>query len=196
MNPDISYIVSAYNRPDQLRACLWSLYGQKHGDFEVLVTDNSLDPEITAEHRKVIAEMGDNRYRYLRTAGKTKVNDCYWAAEYAAARARGKWLCFPCDDCYYLPTFGSEMLSKTVRDELDFVESWCLIGIYGGSTVFNANHTVKSSFLIRAELFKRFGGFVAKPKSGVAACADRVLGEMARKQAKCGTVPMILVVHN
>jgi hypothetical protein len=38
------------------------------------------------------------------------VNDCYWSAEYAARQAKGDWLCFPCDDCYYVPEFQERML--------------------------------------------------------------------------------------
>src|ERR1035437_7762930 len=75
---DISFIVSAFSRPHQLPACLWSIYAQTHTDFECLVTDNSMHHSARAKHRASVNDMRDPRFRYLLTGIKIPVPDPYW----------------------------------------------------------------------------------------------------------------------
>jgi glycosyltransferase involved in cell wall biosynthesis len=197
MTPDISYIVSAYDRPESLSCCLHSIRAGTHQDFEIIVTDNAVDKAIAATQRKAVADMRDHRVRYLRSAGKIDVSDCYWSAEYGARQGAGKWLCFPCDDCYYFPRFGAEMLCAAVRGNLDFVECWSLLEMSSGRNMeFKAQWTIKSAFLIRADLFWTLGGFPCKPDEPQSMCCDRVLGERARGAAKGAVLHEVLVVHN
>jgi glycosyltransferase involved in cell wall biosynthesis len=195
LSPDISYIVSAYNKPELLPCVLHSLNVQTHQDFEVIVADNSTDAEAAREHRAIVAGF-DKRFRYALTRTKVKVPECYNAAEWVAKNmARGKWLCFPCDDCYYVPQFGARMLAHAIKKGLDLVKCHLLFSQWGEAhRVFESVITVKSAFMVRAQVFP---GFNAKPKRIEACSADSVLGvDMEREGFKTAALPEILVVHN
>ncbi len=200
--PEISYIVSAYHRPEILPACLWSLKAQTHENFECIITDNSTEPKHVKAHMRLIKQMDDKRFRYVNTSRKVKISDCYWTAEWGAKEAQGQWLCFPCDDCYYLPDFSRRMLIAAAETQADVILSeFVLMGpeAAGGSGVYqtwkaNPTKLVKSSFFVRASTFPGFSG---KPRSNVPASADQVLGhELVRSGAKFGIAKGLTVVHN
>ncbi len=81
--PEITYIVSAFNRPVMLPVALWSIKGQSHSDFECIVTDNADSNTLAKQQEKMVKDLNDHRFRYVRTATKTQVSDCYWSAEWA-----------------------------------------------------------------------------------------------------------------
>ena len=202
--PDITYIVSAYNRPLMLPVCLWSIKGQTHQNFEAIVTDNAVDEKIAAQHKQIVAGLHDKRFSYLRTAGKIKVSDCYWSAEYALKRARGSWLCFPCDDTYLVPGFAAQLLTAAMERSLDFVYSKkVIVGpvAFGGVGyhVWDMDYvrlmTIKTSFIVRRS---KFPGFAAKPdKVACAIGADSYLAvQMQQMGARIGGVDQVMVVHN
>jgi len=202
-SPDISYVVSCFNRPKLLPVCLYSLAAQTHKDFEVLVTDNSVDEDVASRHRSTVSGMKDQRFRYYRTANKIKISDCYWSAEWAIRHhASGNWYCFPCDDTYYVPEFGQRMLSAAYRENWEFV-------VCGGAVVGPAAsggsgyrvwemqivRTIKTSFLVKAS---RFTKFHAKPVAeNAAAGADYSFGaHLVRSGVPWGIVPEVMLVHN
>lgn len=202
--PDVTYIVSAYNRPLMLPVCLWSIRGQTHQNFELIVTDNAIDNGIAAQHEAAVKAMHDPRFRYVRTADKIKVSDCYYAAEWAIANmARGTWLCFPCDDTYLMPEFASRLLAAAFQHGWEFV--YCKQVVVGPVASGGAGYylwnmdlvrmmTLKTSFLIRTTSFP---GFAAKPNESLPAAADYYLGmQMQARGAKIGSVDQIMVVHN
>jgi glycosyltransferase involved in cell wall biosynthesis len=203
MKPDISYIVSCYNRPDLLPVCLYSLKVQTHKNFEVIVTDNAIDKKIAAKHKAVVAQVndGDGRFRYLKTNGK----DCYWSAETGVKQARGAWYCFPCDDVYYVPHFGQKLLGAAVSNQWQFVTAGkIIIGPdacgFDGYNVWQLGRplfpTGKVEFLIRADIFK---GFPGKSPKSVSVNCDRVIGQQMMFSAQAvphGVVDECLVVHN
>jgi glycosyltransferase involved in cell wall biosynthesis len=202
MNPELSYIVSAYNRPDLLPACLWSLYGQNREDFEVIVTDNATDEKIAKRHQNHVAAMRDLRFRYIRTAGKIKVSDCYWSSEYAMKQAKGFWLCFPCDDNYYPPQWAQRMLGVGARYNLDLV--FCENSINGPETNGSDRYLplrlgempfvgYKASFIIRASKFK---GWLNKPT--ISCCSGVDLSTLQRlcQELKYGVCRDLYYVHN
>ncbi len=200
--PEISYIVSAYNRPVMLPVALWSIKGQTHQDFECIVADNATDDGVAKQQEKVVLSLEDVRFRYIRTAKKTKISECYWAAEWAAGLARGKWLCFPCDDCYYVPDFARRLLIEAVRTQADIVLSdQVLMGpeSAGGSGEYEVwrpepYKLIKSMFIVRAD---KFPGFSAKPLKAVSAAADQVLGyDLVQSGARFARSRGLLVVHN
>jgi glycosyltransferase involved in cell wall biosynthesis len=200
MMPDVSYIVSCFNRPELLPICLYSLKVQTHKNFEVIVTDNAQDKKIEAQHRAVVAHVnkGDGRFRYLKTNGR----DCYFSAETGTKKATGSWLCFPCDDVYYVPHFGQKMLGAAVSNQWDFVTAGKIVL---GPDACGADEymvwklgrplfpTGKSEFLIRAGRFK---GFPGKTPKSVSVNCDRVLGQWAMDNLDWGIVDECLVVHN
>lgn len=198
---DISYIVSAYNRPKSLVTCLASLVDQSHDNFEVIVTDNADDDQMANENRKVVQRFKDNRLFYFRTTKKIKISDCYWSAEWAINNVvKGKYLCFPCDDCYYVPTFGEKMLNYSKLYGWDLV---CCDVLYRWNS---GQHGIlyvkpdralgtKTSFIVNSA---KFNGFRMKPKDKAAPCAAdaTALLDICKDGTKWGTVQQVLVVHN
>lgn len=193
---DLSFIVSAYDRPWLLTCCLASLRSQTHQNIEVIVTDNGDDVANVAEHRAACAYFGAT---HIRTEGPT----CYHSAEVGAVKAKGEYLCFPSDDSYYVPTFAAEMLTMARDNQLDL--AYCEM-IYNPRGTVNHYHVLgvqprlnmidKTGFLVRKD---KFHGFPGKPETAAPCGADglfvdqmvnSVLGVRHQKH------PGILVVHN
>ena len=201
----ISFIVSAFDRPLLLPGCLWSLAAQTHKDFEVIVTDNATDPKIAAQHKRAVEMVRDwspkfaRRFKYVRTANKIEVSDCYWAAEYAIKHhARGNWYCFPCDDSYYVPDFARRMLTAAYQ------HGWVICGqavvgpeASGGSGYRVWNQTpgksIKTTFMVKAN---KFPGFAGKPSIPQAMAADYAFTATAARTLPWGTVNETMVCHN
>jgi len=57
--PRVSFIVGCYERPGRLRTCLASLIDQTFQDFEIIVTDNSVDP-VAIEKIKELCDIFRN----------------------------------------------------------------------------------------------------------------------------------------
>ena len=201
--PEISYIISAYNRPALLPVCLWSLYAQTHTDFEVLVTDNATDKKIAAKQRDIVASMKDSRFKYVNTATRIKVSDCYWSAEYGMKHTTGKWICFPCDDTYYVPQWAQRMLTTAVSGNLDLV--LCESAVYGPdtngcSTYYLAHRSDiwpggKPSFLVKRSVFP---SFINKPTVSTCSGVDRatLLAMTNDRRIKHGGCSGLYYVHN
>ena len=190
---DLSFIVSAFDRPDMLSCCLASLSVQTHKSIEVIVTDNSVDEAIRKQHQAACAQFGA---RYLSTQQKT----CYHSAEVGAAQARGEFLCFPSDDSYYVPSFAYRMLREARERHLDLVYCGMVWGRPAPGSHYTlllpqpkTNHIDKTGFLVRKSKFRPFPG-----KSDGAPCgADGLLIEaLARSCVRHGLLADILVVHN
>jgi glycosyltransferase involved in cell wall biosynthesis len=202
--PEISYIVSAYSWVEQLPTCLCSLKAQTHVDFEVVVTDNSTDNKLAKQNRAAVSSMKDSRFRYLSTAGKIKVSECYWSSEYGMSKTCGRWLCFPCDDCYYPPEWAQRMLVCAYQGNLDLV--LCELMMNGPAPCGSDRYMLlrmgteffpgyKPSFIVRREKFK---GWLNKPV--VAACSgvDRTtLQALVRDQKiRWGVCRDLYYAHN
>ena len=192
---DLSFVVSAFDRPDMLLGCLASLHVQVHKSIEVIVTDNSADEVIQHRHQAACAQFGA---RYLNTREKT----CYHSAEVGARVAVGDFLCFPSDDSYYVPTFAYRMLKEAQERHLDLVYCGMIFG--RGRVAPKSPYTLllprprmgcidKTGFILRRNKFKRFPG-----KSDGAPCgADGLLiEELARSCIRHGLLADILAVHN
>lgn len=198
--PDITYIVSAYNRPLLLPVCLWSLASQTHRNIEVIVTDNASDDGIAKAHREETERIGvlsGISFKYIRP----RASDCYRSAHKGVEIARGTWLCFPCDDTYYVPEFGQRMLSAAYSNFWDFL--YCGKAVVGadasswsGYHVWNMapGRTIKSVLFVRASLFHGFPGL---PKGSAPVGADWYFSaDMQRRGVRMGSVDEVLVVHN
>ena len=203
--PDITYIVSAFNRPWMLPVCLWSIKGQSHTRFECMVTDNATDRGVARQHRAAVAALADPRFRYLPTAGRIAVSDCYWAAEYAIDHhARGHWLCFPCDDTYYVPQFGQRMLAAAYANGWDFaIAGQAVVGpeASGNSGYrvweMSPGKSIKTSFMVRRDTWERVGRFAAKPNVSAAMAADYAFSAQVQAAGvRWGKVDEVLLVHN
>lgn len=204
MEPEITYIVSAFNRPMMLPVCLWSIKGQTHQDFECIVADNA-DHEPTAKaHKDAVGQLRDARFEYVRTHGKTPVSDPYWAAEYILnAYECGRWLCFPCDDTYLVPQFAQRMLLAAAEANADFVYSRKMVvgpeasgGWEAGYCVWGIqmHRTPKTSFIVKRKVFHGFEGKLAR--AGYCNADYFVSSQMAAAGVRIAAVEGPLLVHN
>src|SRR6185369_4554868 len=57
---EITYVVSAFNRPLMLPVALWSIARQTHRDFECIVADNAEDERIAKLHKIAVDQV--NRF--------------------------------------------------------------------------------------------------------------------------------------
>lgn len=198
LGPEITYIVSAFNRPVMLPVCLWSIKGQTHGNFEVIVTDNSKDRKIISLHKLAVSQLKDRRFKYLHTANKIRVSDCYWSAEYACKSAKGQWLCFPCDDSYLVPDFGRRMLLAGYSNDWDMVICGdvtvgpeCNGGIGYKLWKMVPGKATKTTFIVRSSIFP---GFTGKLNTHGAVLADYHLSGQIENVGILSD--QLMVVHN
>jgi glycosyltransferase involved in cell wall biosynthesis len=190
---DLSFIVSAYDRPEHLICCLASLNIQTHKDIEVIVTDNSNDPTTQEFHREYCEQLGA---RYIHTG----LPGCYHSAEEGAKHATGTWLGFPSDDSYFVPHYAEFML-KAARDQnLDLVyaeqlysprwesEPYHLMGVKA-----QLNFIDKTGFLLKRSLFT---GFPDKIANAPCAADGLLIDRLVASGIRHGYAPGILSVHN
>lgn len=197
--PDLTYIVSAWNRPKLLPICLHSLAVQTHENFEVIVADNAINEDSRAKHIQIVKDMGDDRFRHIDTRAAGAGMDCYESSQWVIANeAQGLWVAFPCDDCYYVPDFGRRMLAAAYARGLDMVFCDELIGpeAAGGGAyhVWETTwaRTPKPSFIVRKSAFP---GWCDRPRADVPVACDFVLGQTMHGD-KQGKLAECLVAHN
>lgn len=104
--PEISLILATVGRTDELGRLFESLAAQTFGNFEVIVVDQNDDDRLLPHL---------DRARYLGVAVR---HLRHHPANLAAARnvgieaARGKWIGFPDDDCWYSPHLLERVASR------------------------------------------------------------------------------------
>lgn len=191
--PGISYVVSCYDRPADLRVCLSSLAAQRYKNHQIIVTDNADDLAMFAQNKEIAQSWGAT---YLKTNGPT----CYHSAEEGAKVARGEYLCFPSDDSYYVPFYAWEMLKAARDNDADLVFSDMVYGRWPHMkyehwvTEPRLNRIDKTNFLVRRSVFT---GFPQKPDSAIAcACDGHMVDELVARGAKVVGVAQPLCVHN
>lgn len=199
--PKISIIVSAYNRPGRLKTLLASLQDQTFVDFEVVITDNSKDGKIIQQHKDIVAGF-DPRFRYFNTANVIPVVECYWSAEYAIMNlTSGEWIMTPCDDCYYVPTFLTKMLTAASKNNWDLVLCDLIWDCNGHSpySVMTTRPEIcccgKTSYILkRSRMIIPWPG---KPSRVVCSTADgQLIKAVVQGGAPWGKVEEILLVQN
>jgi glycosyltransferase involved in cell wall biosynthesis len=194
VTPRISFIVSAYNRPEFLRCCLASLVCQTMTNWEAIVMDNTSDPYIT--WRQANISMSMNRVHY-RSTPKELRNTSYHSSEWAVQNfAQGEWVAFPSDDSYYLPEYAQEMLAA--GENADLVYCNMVMGGTWAGQVLDVRPTEgyidKTGFILRREKFQPFPG---KPDNGGPSNSDGMLiDKLVREGIRHVKVPKILAVHN
>jgi GT2 family glycosyltransferase len=196
--PKVSFVVSAFNRPVELKLCLLSLALQTDPNWEIIVVDNSDDDHKAT--RNSLTYSGINRY--IRTTNDTRISGAphehslYRATEMGVAAAKGKWLCFPNDDSYYCPWFLERMLGAAKANSWELV--YCDL-VAGGPKEHHWMRTEprrcqidKTCFLVKRGWFR---GFDHRPE--VYAQADGLLIEdLVARGIRHGRVGQCLVVHN
>lgn len=181
-----------------LPVVLHSLAVQTESNFEVIVTDNSTDMAAVEKNIATVKSL-DSRFRHVSTV-LLDGGSCYHSAEWAVLNeCRGRWLCFPSDDSYYVPCFLEAMLRKADSQALELV--YCNI-LYDAR--FNGrcyapvnvhpmiNSIDKTGFILERDWFSGFPGKCAGPSK-----ADGELIEsLVRQGIRHGKLEDVLVVHN
>ena len=107
--PLVSVVTPTFQRLAMLRQALDSAVAQEFRDFELIVSDNEVSPEV----RRLVASYGDPRLRY-RDNG---VNIGALANAIAALReARGRYVTLLHDDDVWEPTFLAELVRPLEED--------------------------------------------------------------------------------
>ena len=162
--PDISLILATVGRTDELSRLFDSLAGQTFVNFEIIVVDQNSDDRLQPHLE---------RARYL---GMTVKHMKLSPPNLAAARnvgidaARGKWIGFPDDDCWYTPRLLERVVARFSRSDkpggiiVRWVEqdeqpsepgelSW------ERSRAFRDIPVSSITLFCRRKLFKQIGGF-------------------------------------
>lgn len=111
----VSVIIVLYNEFDLVKKCLWSVYGQKIKDLEVIIVDNSTKPTGI----KVVLKKFPHAV-YI----KSKTNLGFGKAiNLGAKKAKGEFLLFLTPDMYLMP--------DTINKALLYIEKNPKIGLVG-----------------------------------------------------------------
>lgn len=114
----ISIIIPTRNRPELLRRAIYSILSQSHGNFELIVVDNSdgYDPRIADLDR---IEDDPGRIRYLPPGDRLPMWD-NWRRGFNAAR--GDWILFLPDKCILAPGALHALISQQLSPE--WIYTW------------------------------------------------------------------------
>ena len=184
----ISFIVSVYDRPWNLKALVPLLVSQ-HGHSETLICDNFGSAESDVA--------GTQIYR----TGEWGAGGCYESANMVCERGipQGDWLCFPSDDSLYVSQFGRIMLETASREKAELVYCDC---VYKQGTldtgwpaysVLNVSARMgridKTCFIVKRELFKGFPPHPQDYRDGA------LIEELVKRGVRHAKAPGVLVVH-
>lgn len=106
-------VVATIGRSDELSPLLQSLCAQGRRDFEIIVVDQNPDDRLVP----VLADKGAGlNIVHLRT----EIRGVCRARNLGAAHARGSWLLFPDDDCWYPGDFLDRLDAVRASHPADF----------------------------------------------------------------------------
>ena len=189
----ISYIVSVYDRPDFLNACLATLAVQSW-PREIVVCGNHTDSDML-----IACGLVANDYdAILKTTGRLGAKTCYESAEMVAPKTNGDWLCFPSDDSLYVCEFSRIMLETAARENADLVYCDCVYrqdAAAGGwrYSVLDTQPKIgaidKTCFIVKRDLFE---GFPQHPKGWR---DGALIEQLVKEGARHAKAPGVLCVH-
>lgn len=189
--PKISFIISAYNRPDYLRCLLYSLVCQTDPNWEALVMDEGGNKAVV---------FNDSRIKHIPVERVVLYPDGRGSLgmlpkHAGVALATGKYLCFVSEDIYYLPTFVKYMSDNTS----DIVGCSVLINILYDTVILpftpEIGGTDGCNYIIKPETYKLhpFTEYLSIETVGTA--DGRVPSFCVKDGATWKAVPRILAVH-
>ncbi len=207
----ISFVVSAYDRPKALRACLATI-GAQTEPYEVIVCCNSLQQEQIDMHREVCEEFAAFAQRFelpcegarLLCTGRMGAQCCYSSAEMVIDRGHvhGDWLVFASDDSLYVGRFTEIMLRAARTHQWDLV--YCDMDYDSPMPLSDYHYGLlkvtpqmgridKTGFMLRRQWFKKFPG--KNPAGSWSMCDGRLIEELMEREIPHGHAGGILVVH-
>jgi glycosyltransferase involved in cell wall biosynthesis len=117
--PEVSIVVSSYNRAGRLDGVVRSLLAQRDVDLEAVVVDNGSTDDTWAVLQRLEAELDDPRLRLVRrevNAGPSGGRNAGWRA------ARGVVVAFTDDDCVPHDDWAARLTAPIRRGELDLTQ--------------------------------------------------------------------------
>lgn len=162
--PLFSMVVATYGRADELARLFNSLTAQTASRFEVIVVDQNADDRV-----KNVLER--TRVSFPVTHVRIAPQGVNYARNEGAKIAKGKWLLFPDDDCWYPNDFLEKTLRLMQKTKAD---------LYSGRAINEAGKTIMGKFpdepvglnrdtvwitmiewmtVFRASVFRQSGGF-------------------------------------
>lgn len=192
-----SFIVTCYQRYQNVQCLIYSLLSQTYDNFEVILLHDSYDPR----HEEIIKPyLNDKRFKYIYT--NERYND--WGMSLrniGLGVVTGDWVINTNDDNYYVPVYLEE-LKKVIdeKSECNFVYYECVLNHHN-----MINHNNKDYGLLKPELKHSYidmGQFavkrdiITKYKFQSVAPADGVLIEEMKHELKPEYIDKILFVHN
>jgi len=204
MKPRITFLVSAYDRPQCLWVSLGSLINQTMENWDAIVLSNHPSAEFCGRNRAVWSAIGDHRINFFDSCDHSIPSwDCYWSAELAVnlGFVTGEYIACPSDDCYYCPEFAEMMLAKADAENLDLVYCDVLYDrrIGGRRSILNVNpwscSIDKICSIVRTE---KWIGYPDKPQDapGPSICDGLAIERMVALGYRHGKVDQPLVIHN
>lgn len=135
----VSMVVATLGRFAELDILMASLAAFRRRDFEIIVVDQNPDERLV----DLLARwQGDLDIKHLRP----KIKGLSRARNLGAADAKGEWLLFPDDDCWYAPDFLDRFEALVTRHPADF---------YCGRSVNAAGETIMVRFPEEAQAVRR-----------------------------------------
>lgn len=192
MRPQITFIVSMYNRVASLNACLASIRATAP-ESEIIVCLNCTNEDIT----KATGLACIYHDAHLIETGMMGARGCYESAEMVSGGAEGEFLCFASDDSLYVQDFSRIMLDMAHSHEADLVYCDCIYRRDGLGwpqySVLNVEPRIgkidKTCFILRAD---RFNGFPPHEKDWR---DGALIEQLIRDGVKYAKAPGALVVH-
>lgn len=189
--PDISFCVTAHDRPNGLYLTLLSLSLQKELSYEIIVGVNATHESMMDNLEYVAESFSDNILT-------NETTNCWDHSELIAKSATGRYLCFPSEADYYTPTFGKQLLKMANTDDLDLAFCDCLYDYRHDDSylVLFVRPAVccidKGGFLIKRN---RFNGFPKgpNPDHSEGYLVESIVNDKSSKWKKLNEV---LWVHN
>jgi glycosyltransferase involved in cell wall biosynthesis len=159
--PNISVVISTFERPEACERALTSVLGQTVPAAEILICDDG-STDGTRERFERWSERED-RIQYLRLPSNTGTPAA--ARNAGVARAKGSWIAFLDDDDEWLPGKLAAQLESIAAGEVDLVATNALRSdgsLYfpgpatthrpGRRELLSTNPLITSSVLVRREL--------------------------------------------
>ncbi len=192
----ISFIVSVYDRPEFLNACLASLNVQD-GPYEIIVCGNHKDEGMLIACGLVTMQYDVK----VEPTGHMGANNCYESANMMAQKAKGDWLCFPSDDSLYVCKFSEIMLETAERQDADLVYCDCVyrqdktIGKWPSYDVLKVQPQMglidKTCFIVKRDVFLK-NGFEPHLKGW---SDGKLIERLIAQGVPHAKAPGVLVVH-
>lgn len=121
MRPLISVVCPVWNRAHTINNAIHSILDQTYKDFEMIIVDDGSDDE---EIRLKVAQFGDSRLKYVRTAHQGVVA----ARNYGNSLAKGEWILMQDSDDLSLPDRMEKLLA--ISDGADIVVSGLYVNVW------------------------------------------------------------------